>query len=218
MKCSIIEKLKHHNVNFNTDLIFVEKLYYEFCEELKQKYGELNAPFDNNKIIKRGKEWLDIHHICEIIADKNNGLDDVASRTTRAKKEKDTAELERLKQYNRVDQLVYANKIEHFVLHYLIDIYRDKDNGLHTPACWFLLANIFDIECKKDFKMPHLIEIQKNKGNYYTQEEFDYLFELAKILRNERNSPAYDYDLVIRLAISAVFISDIDRFCEMAGL
>lgn len=76
---NFVSKLKQYDVNFETDTSIIKRLYYEFVEELKQKYGELNTSFDDNKIIRRGNEWLDIHHICEFDGDGINGLDDIAT-------------------------------------------------------------------------------------------------------------------------------------------
>ena len=208
----MVSELKKHNVDFDTDLKIVKRLYYEFCEELKIKYGEINVPFDSSKIVKRPKEWLDIHHICEIDSNGINKLDNIAVRTNKAIKENNTAELKRLEPYNKADQLIYANKIEHFVLHYLIDIYRGVK--VASGGCWLILSNIFDMEYKTDFKLPNLIEIQKNKDNYYTKDEFNYLFKLARILRIERGDDRYDRFIVKQ----SMFVSNTDKYFKMLGL
>ena len=38
--------------------------YFAFCACLKEKYGLVDRAFDDN-LTKRGKEWIDIHHIRE---------------------------------------------------------------------------------------------------------------------------------------------------------
>jgi hypothetical protein len=214
MRNAMLEKLKQNDVNFKTGKKDVENIYYDFCGELKKKYGILNTDFDDKTIIRRGKEWLDIHHICEIDGDATNGLDDIASRTSQALKENDFEELRRLKPYNKKDQLIYANKVEHFILHYLIDIRRGKH--ISSGGCWFILPNIFDIEFKQDYKMPYLIEIQKNKNHYYDENDFRYLIELAILLRNERNNK--DYDEFIKEHAEGAWVSDPKKYYKLINV
>ncbi len=52
-------------------------IYFVYCAHLKGKYGGVDKNFDENPT-KRGKEWLDIHHIMEY------ELDDIAKRTNAA--------------------------------------------------------------------------------------------------------------------------------------
>lgn len=148
----LIEKIKKHTLG-NREEAFA--LYFAFCDCLKEKYGLVDRDFDDNPT-KRGKEWIDIHHIREY------ELDDIARRTDIARdfekrqlkplyenelvialKSSEWNEtrmdeirklypnnsvafwgvdftLQELKPYNVKEQLVYANKIEHFLLHYLI--------------------------------------------------------------------------------------------------
>jgi len=201
---NILEKIKHNQIDFQTDKSEVEDFYYVLCETLIKKYGQLPADYGDKLCAKRGKEWLDIHHICELDA-----LDDVARKTNLAIKAKDTAELKRLEPYNRKEQLVYANKVEHFALHYLIDIYRGKE--VLSGGCWWILPTIFDMEYKTDFKQKYLAEIQKNKREFYSEEDFFYLFELAKILKNERNSERYNRFI----QMPSVHVSDKARYFRM---
>lgn len=207
MVCQLLQKIKDGKIDFNTEKSTVYNLYYELCSFLQKKYGMLNANFDSGKCTKRGKEWLDIHHICEMSAE--SGMDNIATRTNRAKKENDLAELKRLADYNKVDKLIYANKVEHFALHYLIDIYRGCE--INSGGCWLLLPNIFDMEYKKDFKRPHDIEIQKNKKNFFDDEDFKYLFELAKILKKARNGDP-NYDTFIETQAMCVWVSNIEKY------
>lgn len=144
-----IERIRNHTLGNKEE---ASALYFAFCDCLKEKYGLVDRDFDDNPT-KRGKEWIDIHHIREY------ELDDIARRTQDARDleieklrrpgevlgikceilhDKEKFEeikklnpdvmayygvdytLEELKPYNVKEQLVYANKIEHFLLHYLI--------------------------------------------------------------------------------------------------
>lgn len=122
MKTEIIEKIKNHELGNEKEAF---SLYNELCEFLKSKYGMVDKDYDKNPT-KRGKEWLDIHHIREY------ELDDIAKRTDQAKGKllfpifSTMCTLDELKPYNIKEQLVYANKIEHFLLHYLIDSIRGR--------------------------------------------------------------------------------------------
>ena len=153
-----IEKIKNHTLGNKEE---ASALYFAFCDCLKDKYGLVDRNFDDNPT-KRGKEWIDIHHIREY------ELDDIATKTDTARNfereirnhslEKQVVialkssewngtkmdeirkqypgksvafwgvdySLEELKPYNVKEQLVYANKIEHFLLHYLIVSFGDK--------------------------------------------------------------------------------------------
>lgn len=147
----LIEKIKKHTLGNKQE---ASALYFAFCNCLKEKYGSVDRDYDDNPT-KRGKEWIDIHHIREY------EIDDIARRTTDArdfeKRKLDSDcgniiialnsmdwnpekmeeirkqhfgksvvfwgidySLEELKKYNVKEQLVYANKIEHFLLHYLL--------------------------------------------------------------------------------------------------
>jgi hypothetical protein len=153
-----IEAIKAHQLGNKEEAC---SLYNSFCDLLKEKYGAVDRDYDDQPL-KRGKEWLDIHHILEY------ELDNIAQRTDDAQwikkeqarvqkdecviglKRKDFNEenmklirniykdknvrfygldytLEELKPYNAKDKLVYANKIEHFLLHYLIDSIRGQN-------------------------------------------------------------------------------------------
>lgn len=153
-----IEKIKNHILGNKEE---AATLYFAFCDCLKVKYGLVDRDYDDSPT-RRGKEWLDIHHIREY------ELDDISRRTDYAQKyekEKNKTSfenrvvialkssqwndkkkneirkqysnklvdfwhldytLEELKPYNVKEQLVYANKIEHFLLHYLIVSFGDK--------------------------------------------------------------------------------------------
>lgn len=160
MRCKVteielIKKIKEHELGNESE---AHLLYQAFIDLLKEKYGLANRDYDENPT-KRGKEWLDIHHIMEY------ELDDIARRTKNVQyfereqcinpdelvvvktdvfrdKEKmneihrlypncriygSDYTLKDLKPYNIKELLVYANKIEHFLLHYLIDSIRGRE-------------------------------------------------------------------------------------------
>ena len=108
--------------------------------------------------------------------------------------------------------LVYANKVEHFALHYLIDIYRGKERL--SGGCWLILPTIFDMEYKTDFKLKYLVELQKQKRQLYSEEDFVYLFELASYLKEARNTKLYESFIKSQ----SVFVSDKRKYFQLLGL
>ncbi len=156
--CDMVEKIKSLPMNSEEEAM---RLYTSVCVYLQKKYGGVDRDYDCNPT-RRGKEWLDIHHI------KEYELDDIARRTqtlqeilryqrkaspneynlisrTKEESRQKAAEirannpqaqiysyvmshttLEELKPFNRKEQLLYANKVEHFLLHYLIDLIRGR--------------------------------------------------------------------------------------------
>ncbi|MBR3804420.1 MAG: 3'-5' exonuclease [Clostridia bacterium] len=91
------------------------ELYEMLCNELIVKNGRVLEDYDKNPRT-RGKEWVDIHHIDEII------IDNIAVRTNEAKVKNDILELTMLEPFNKKERLVYATKVEHFLLHCLINL------------------------------------------------------------------------------------------------
>ena len=154
----LVHKISVYNFDDRKEAL---NLYLSFCDFLKDKYGLVDKDYDENPT-RRGKEWLDIHHILEY------ELDDIANRTNIAKnieRELKTPQkdgkivvvvsaknfkadcerfykshldhekykifgcdysLEDLKPYNKKEMLVYANKIEHFLLHCLISAIKSE--------------------------------------------------------------------------------------------
>jgi hypothetical protein len=147
---------------FSGDWQDANEIYDQMVELLLQKYGPVDKDFDENPT-KRGDEWLDIHHIDETT------LDDIGNRTTAAKKnDRNTLHigfytLEELKPMNRKERLVYANKIEHFLLHFLIECIRNSSDISGGPnftwdgavALKYFVLN-----------RPHLIALQKRDDFY----------------------------------------------------
>lgn len=198
----MIEKIKSHTLGDKEEAF---ALYFSFCDALKEKYGPVDRDYDENPT-KRGKEWLDIHHI------KEYELDDIACRTQavrdieklmRDKKDDEvvivakTGEiwsnrdqliekarqdnpqashihiilfrldctLEELKPYNVKEQLVYANKIEHFLLHYLIDSIRGQEVFSGGPNFLWDCAIALDVY---GFDREYLNKLQSEKEKFYS--------------------------------------------------
>ena len=169
----LIEKIKNHQLG-NKDEAFA--LYNALCDCLKEKYGLVDKDYDENPT-KRGKEWLDIHHIGEY------ELDDIAKRTDQAKGKlllpifSSMCTIAELKPYNTKEQLVYANKIEHFLLHYLIDSIRGIEIFSGGPN--YLWDDCVSLDYYI-FGKPHLIKIKNEKDKYYAlmgSVEITYLYK-----------------------------------------
>ncbi|MFI3163821.1 MAG: hypothetical protein R3Y65_05235 [Bacillota bacterium] len=84
--------------------------------------------------------------------------------------------LEQLKPYNEKEKLVYANKIEHFLLHYLIDSIRGQQKFSGGPNYLWDDSVAIDIY---GFDSDRMNNIKANKEEYYklmTSEEITLLF------------------------------------------
>lgn len=144
-----------------------EEVYIEFCEFLNEKNGKVLNDYDKPHITK-GKEWIDIHHVDEI------DLDDIATRTNAALKANDQKELAALSSYNKRERLVYATKVEHFLLHALLDIIRQcESGGLH-----FLFGSIVKLEIGKFEENEKMKKLQAEKAKFYKIVTFE---EIIKI-------------------------------------
>lgn len=99
--------------------------YYEYVDYLLNKYGEVKGDYFldeefriTNRKIKRSGEGLEIHHVDEITVPllSYGSLDGDFS-------------------HQKADRLVYADKIEHLLLHMKIEHINQKyNNGLHIIA------------------------------------------------------------------------------------
>lgn len=182
----LINKIKNLNLN---DYKTAQKLYDDMCELLKQKYGLVNDDYDGNPL-KRGKEWLDIHHIDEI------SIDDIARRTQDAIKSGNTTTLKILKPFNKKDRLVYSNKIEHFLLHYLIESIRYPSQKLWGGGPHFLWDCSIALKC---FKFKNYLNDLCN-NDYYQDISLEEITMLYKKL----------------LAFENLDLSDVSRFWTSA--
>ena len=141
--------------------IMLEK-YINYCNFLKSKYGMVLNDYDKNHK-KRGCEWIDIHHIDEL------NIDDIAVKTQKAQKEKDIQKLQELFKYNKRDGLVYANKIEHFLLHVMLDVIR----GVPSGGVHYTFGDILKIEIGIFEKNSKFSIIQNKKQDFYKNITFD---------------------------------------------
>lgn len=87
--------------------------------------------------------------------------------------------LEDLKPYNKKEMLVYANKIEHFLLHYLIDSIRGKDFLSGGPNYLWDGSVALDLY---GFYKSDLIELKKNKDRFYSLMSSEEITKLYKKL------------------------------------
>lgn len=176
----LIEKIKNHSLDNRKEAF---SLYDSLCNILKEKYGPVDKDYDNNPT-KRGKEWLDIHHIMEY------KLDDISKRTNQAKGKllfpvfSSMCTLDELKPYNVKDKLVYANKIEHFVLHYLIDSIRGKRVFSGGPN--YLWDECIALDYY-GFDKEYMIKLQNEKEKYYSLMSSEEITLLYKKLIDWKN-------------------------------
>jgi DNA polymerase III epsilon subunit-like protein len=144
-----------------------EILYDDFCKMLVLKNGPVGGDYDKAHLT-RGFEWMDIHHIDEKI------VDDIATRTAKATSLGDEDELKRLEQYNRKNRLVYATKVEHFILHCLLDVIRGSFSG----GTHFIFGDILKMETGIFKENTKDFFIQRDKESFYNDFSLD---ELIKI-------------------------------------
>lgn len=121
LRRGIKENIDFEDFFYRIDSDNNEILYGELCAMLARKYGRPNAAYGSSKCKKRGNEWLDIHHISEI----KDSDDNIAARTQ-------SGELTPNSPENHPENLIYCNKVEHFILHYLIeDVRKGRGMGIH---------------------------------------------------------------------------------------
>jgi len=143
------------------------RLYFEFCHYLNYKNGIVLNDYDRPHK-KRGDEWIDIHHVDEW------EIDNIATRTQVALQNNDKKELKLLSKYNHRSRLVYATKVEHFVLHLLIDIIR----GLPAGGTHYTFGDIVKINIGKFDNDEKFKKIQYKKSEFFKWFSFDELKEM----------------------------------------
>ena len=197
MDKEIIERIKTHKLGNKEEAL---SLYFSLCDCLKEKYGLVDSDYDESST-RRGKEWLDIHHIMEYelddIARRTQAVKDFESYKLRygnenvvialksadfndAKKKEEIRKqypgksvcfwgidytLEELKPYNVKEQLVYANKIEHFLLHYLIA--SSKGAKIHCGGPNYLWDNCVELDLY-GFDADYKNNLKNNKEIFYS--------------------------------------------------
>lgn len=139
-----------------------EELYDNLCTELNIKNGRVLEDYDK-KPRTRGRDWIDIHHMDEKI------LDNIATRTNEARKNQDFVELSRLSPYNKKERLVYATKVEHFLLHCLLNLIND------IPSCGphWLFGDLLKMEIGifEKGSLAHNIQ-EKREATFYSTIDF----------------------------------------------
>ena len=153
------------------DSINAERMYYEFCEALKSKYGIILNDYDKNHK-KRGAEWIDIHHVDEII--EHN----IAVKTQLAQQNKNLKSLQTLEEFNKSNRLVYANKIEHFILHALLDMYKSSYDNLYQGGLHFAFGDILKLEIGLFDKDSVFFNLQNQKQKFYQYISFDNIVDI----------------------------------------
>lgn len=236
-----------------------KKIYFDYCKYLQYKYGEVNKDYDENPR-RRGKEWLDIHHIMEYeqlnLAERTmiaKELERLERKPPEGKlviilneeewyKEKKTNELHEkykgqhvafygrtetlsdLKPYNLREQLVYANKIEHVLLHYLIISMNQRKKI--TPGVSFLWDACVALDLYY-LKQKNLQQIQINKETYYelmSSEEITMLYKKLIDWSKDDISSCTKYWCNFSSVITALeyervrHIKDIDKFLHYMKL
>ena len=139
------------------DKILAEKLYDKFCKILPMYNGAVKQDY-NEHHITRGGEWIDIHHIDE------KSVSNVSNKETWV-----FLGLEDYLLLNQKSRLVFATKVEHFLLHSLTDIINGIDNGGTHATFGSLLKmkiGIFE-ENSKEY------QIQQRNDEFYKKITFD---------------------------------------------
>ena len=249
----IIKKIKNHALGNKEEAL---SLYYLLCDFLKEKYGMLDKNYDENPT-KRGKEWLDIHHILEY------ELDDIATRTKNArfieKKLQNQTEnevvvvikseefydnrkkeaiykkylnknrvyiyaldysIEELKPYNLKEKLVYANKIEHFLLHYLIDSIRGKET--FSGGINYLWDDVVALDLYR-FDKDYMNKIKTQKEKFYSIMSSEEATTLYKKLIDWKKwdlqkCKRYWFNFRNVKQTSSLYIEDKDKFRGVFGI
>lgn len=160
-------KVRDFLINGNANSFDAEKIYEEFCAFLYKKNGPVSRDYDKNPITC-GKEWMDIHHIDE------NIIDDIATRTNTAKRINDKVSLKELEPYNKKERLIFATKVEHFILHCLLDIIR----GCSSGGPHFLFGDLIKIEIGIFDNNTKEYNIQKVKNYFYGDISFYEIIEI----------------------------------------
>lgn len=210
----LITKIKNHELG-NTIEAF--ELYNLFCDILKMKYGLVDKDYDENPT-KRGSEWLDIHHILEY------ELDDIGKKTQQAIKKNYLELLRQLKPYNVSTELVYANKIEHFLLHYLIDSIRGEDVFSGGPNFIWDCCVSLDLY---GFNQSNFLKCKANKNTYYsllTSYEVTFLYKKLIMWKNWNIQECSNYWLSYKNMIRSLYeqevsyIEDIKKFFHLLNI
>lgn len=174
-----VKNITHpYNKDFTTDKF--TSLYYNFCNALKVQHGLVLRDYDK-KPDTRGKEWIDIHHINEIL------IPNISVITQEFEKLNFTEGIKSLSLHNKKENLVYATKIEHFLLHVLITYIKNEiSTGVHL-----IMKEILKVLVGKLNKNTPLYRIQKNNQVYFERISIDEFFTVYKTLIKNFNCQDY---------------------------
>lgn len=144
-----------------------EVLYDSFCICIRGKNGYVFEDYDKPHKT-RGKEWIDIHHLDE------KSIPNIATMTNHAVMLNDTETLEELRPYNKKERLVYATKVEHFLLHCLIAIMRsDFSGGVH-----FTFGDIVKIKSGCFSEGSKEFNIQSMQSDFFKEITFEEIINI----------------------------------------
>lgn len=141
---------------FNT--LQLQRLYTSTINAFKSKYGVVFYDYDDTDIRKKGKEWLDIHHIDE---DKT---ENIGVKTKNAIESNDDKNIFKLKKYNERSRLVYVNKIEHFLVHLLLDLQKPE---LPTGGTHLIYGTIVQMIIGNFKKTDYRYDIQQRLNDFF---------------------------------------------------
>lgn len=144
--------------------------YQRMVDYCRSAHGLVDRDYDD-KPRKRGREWIDIHHIDE------TEIDDIAAKTQFAEKMGIPEALEVLHKYNRKDRLVYATVVEHFLLHYIIEFIRNEKTFNGGPHYMFgkILRMKFGV-----INYPYESAISQKFDSYFSKISFEQITSLYK--------------------------------------
>ena len=144
--------------------------YQRMVDYCWSAHGFVDRDYDD-KPRKRGREWIDIHHIDE------TEIDDIAAKTQFAEKMGIPEALEALRKYNKKDRLVYATGVEHFLLHYIIEFIRNEKTFNGGPHYMFgkILRMKFGI-----INYPYERAISQKFDSYFSKISFEQITSLYK--------------------------------------
>jgi len=171
-KMSNLNFKKHYLTDFDVreELIALRR-YNAFCDFLRYKYKKVSNDYDKG-CKTRGYEWIDIHHIDE------TEIDNIAVRTQIAQKENNEKELKKLAKYNKRERLVYANKVEHFILHALLEMYRCSMGFCSSGGLHFTFGDIVRLEIGIFDNNPQLANLQNQKQKFYKYIPFEKIVDI----------------------------------------
>ena len=150
----------------------LKHLYFKLCEVFKLKYGYILNDYDKNHK-KRGLEWIDIHHVDEI--ETHN----IGVRTQLAKMSNNVKEVQALSKYNKHDRLIYVNKVEHFILHAVLDVYKNYPQEMYSAqGIHYIFGDLIKLEIGNFYKQDIEFSWHKKRGEVYKHVSFEQILQI----------------------------------------